>query len=283
MSWIGGSDLVVSLLAGMMIVPAAFITLGSADAVAQHSGPSLMFIILPQVFEQMGGVATVVGTIFFLLVLFAALTSAISLIETLVSIICDGLGWNRRTSLIAVIIWVVGVGCFVNAGYNGLSFIQPLGDGSTLLDSFDFISNSVLMPIVALLTLIFVGLDYQAEDPGGRDQAVVSVQAGEGMGCHGEVRRPRPTVSGQSWWRTCELNFGFIEDPERLPVDRDGFILFRIMMRHSSKSPMHMEHRAFVVVCSCMTATKAERRGGMGCPLRRSGGNKGSLCLEFFK
>ena len=156
-SWIGGSDLVVSLLAGMMIVPAAFITLGSADAVAQHSGPSLMFIILPQVFEQMGGVATVVGTIFFLLVLFAALTSAISLIETLVSIICDGLGWNRRTSLIAVIIWVVGVGCFVNAGYNGLSFIQPLGDGSTLLDFFDFISNSVLMPIVALLTLIFVG------------------------------------------------------------------------------------------------------------------------------
>lgn len=156
-SWIGGSDLVVSLLAGMMIVPAAFITLGSADAVAQHSGPSLMFIILPQVFEQMGGVATVVGTIFFLLVLFAALTSAISLIETLVSIICDGLGWNRRKSLIAVIIWVVGVGCFVNAGYNGLSFIQPLGDGSTLLDFFDFISNSVLMPIVALLTLIFVG------------------------------------------------------------------------------------------------------------------------------
>ncbi|MGI6536598.1 MAG: sodium-dependent transporter [Eggerthellaceae bacterium] len=156
-SWIGCSDLVVSLLAGMMIVPAAFITLGSADAVAQHSGPSLMFIILPQVFEQMGGVATVVGSIFFLLVLFAALTSAISLIETLVSIISDGLGWNRRKSLIAVIAWVVIVGCFVNAGYNGLSFIQPLGDGTTLLDFFDFISNSVLMPIVALLTLIFVG------------------------------------------------------------------------------------------------------------------------------
>lgn len=155
--WIGGSDLVVSLLAGMMIVPAAFLTLGSADAVAEHSGPSLMFVILPQVFEQMGDIAVVIGTIFFLLVLFAALTSAISLIETLVSIVCDGLNWNRRKSLIAVILWVVVVGSLINAGYNGLSFIQPLGDGSTLLDFADFISNSVLMPIVALLTLIFVG------------------------------------------------------------------------------------------------------------------------------
>jgi NSS family neurotransmitter:Na+ symporter len=155
--WIGASDLTVSLLAGLMIVPAAFLTLGSAEAVAEHSGPSLMFIILPQVFNQMGGVGTVIGAIFFLLVLFAALTSAISLVETLVSIVADGMSWNRRKSLIAVMLWVVIVGSFINAGYNGLSFIQPLGDGSTLLDFADFISNSVLMPIVALLTLIFVG------------------------------------------------------------------------------------------------------------------------------
>lgn len=155
--WIGGTDLVVSTLAGLMIVPAAFIAMGSAEAVAAKSGPSLMFITLPTVFEQMGGIAPIIGFAFFVLVLFAALTSAISLAEACVSIIADGTGWTRRKSLIVTIAVVVVAGVFVNLGYNGLSFIEPLGEGSTLLDLFDFISNSVLMPIVALLTVIFIG------------------------------------------------------------------------------------------------------------------------------
>ena len=111
----------------------------------------------PGVFGDMGGAATIVGFLFFLLVLFAALTSAISLTETCVSIISDGAGWSRKRSLITVIIFIVVAGCFVNAGYNALSFIQPLGEGSTMLDFFDFISNSVMMPIAALLTCVFVG------------------------------------------------------------------------------------------------------------------------------
>ena len=156
-AWIGGADLVVSMLAGLMIVPAAFMALGSAEAVAENAGPSLMFIILPGVFDQMGGAASVIGFIFFLLVLFAALTSAISLIEALVSIVSDTANWSRRKSLITVMIWVVLAGIFINAGYNGLSFIEPLGEGSSLLDLADFVSNSVLMPIVAFLTLVFVG------------------------------------------------------------------------------------------------------------------------------
>lgn len=155
--WIGGTDLVVSTLAGLMIVPAAFIAMGSAEAVAAKSGPSLMFITLPTVFEQMGGIAPIIGFAFFVLMLFAALTSAISLAEACVSIIADGTGWTRRKSLIVTIAVVVVAGVFVNLGYNGLSFIEPLGEGSTLLDLFDFISNSVLMPIVALLTVIFIG------------------------------------------------------------------------------------------------------------------------------
>ena len=155
--WIGGADLVVSMLAGLMIVPAAFMALGSAEAVAENSGPSLMFIILPGVFDQMGGAASVIGFVFFLLVLFAALTSAISLTEALVSLVSDSLSWSRRKSLIAVMAWVVLAGIFINAGYNGLSFLEPLGPGSSLLDLADFVSNSVLMPIVAFLTLVFVG------------------------------------------------------------------------------------------------------------------------------
>lgn len=154
---IAGFDLGISLLAGLMIVPAAFVAFGSGEAVSAASGPSLMFITLPQVFSNMGGAATVIGVVFFVLVLFAALTSAISLTEACVSIVQDGAGWSRKKALITVIS-VIGVsGLFINAGYNGLSFLQPLGDGSTLLDFADFISNSIMMPIAAFLTCIFVG------------------------------------------------------------------------------------------------------------------------------
>ena len=114
-----------------------------------------MFITLPQVFAGMGDAAVILGFVFFLLVTFAALTSAISLTETLVSIVADSLGWSRHKSLIAVIIWVVAVGIFINSGYNTFADLRLLG--MEVLDFFDFISNSVLMPIVALLTCIVIG------------------------------------------------------------------------------------------------------------------------------
>ena len=154
---IGGFDLGVSFIAGLLIVSAAFVAMGSGDAVAAKAGPSLMFVTLPTVFVDMGGMATIIGFLFFLLVLFAALTSAISLVETLVSIVHDGLQCTRAKALGIVIAFVVIAGAIINAGYNGLSFIEPLGAGSSILDFADFISNSVLMPIVALLTCVFVG------------------------------------------------------------------------------------------------------------------------------
>ena len=154
---IGCFDLGVSFIAGLLIVSAAFVAMGSGEAVATMAGPSLMFITLPTVFVDMGGMATIIGFLFFLLVLFAALTSAISLTETLVSIVQDGLKCTRGKALGIVIAFVVIAGALVNAGYNGLSFIEPLGEGSSLLDLADFFSNSVLMPIVALLTCVFVG------------------------------------------------------------------------------------------------------------------------------
>ncbi len=154
---IAGFDLIVSFLAGLMIVPAAFLALGLGEGGTMTAGPSLMFVTLPTVFQGMGGVATVIGIIFFVLVLFAAATSAISLIEACTSIIQDGMHWSRGKSLFACSIFVIAAGCFINAGYNGLIWIEPLGPGTQLLDFFDFISNSVMMPIVALLTCVFVG------------------------------------------------------------------------------------------------------------------------------
>ena len=154
---IAGATFGVSLLAGLMIIPATFAALGSGEAVAENSGPSLMFIILPQVFENMGGMAPILGFAFFVLVLFAAMTSSISLVETCTSIIADGTKCSRRRALVIVIVFVTVMGIVVNMGYSSLAFIQPLGEGSSILDLLDFISNSVMMPLAALMTCIFVG------------------------------------------------------------------------------------------------------------------------------
>ena len=113
-----------------------------------------MFVTMPKVFESMA-FGTAVGCIFFLLVLFAALTSSISLTETLVSIVTDKFGWSRKKGCAVITLFIVAVGVPVSLGFGVLDFIAPMG--MTLLDFFDFISNSVLMPIVAFLTCIFVG------------------------------------------------------------------------------------------------------------------------------
>ena len=113
-----------------------------------------MFITLPKVFDNMtlGGV---IGAVFFLLVLFAALTSSISLMETNVSIVRDKFGWDRGKGTVIVGIYVLLIGAVVSLGFGPLSFIKILGFG--ILDFFDFVSNSVLMPIVAILTCVCIG------------------------------------------------------------------------------------------------------------------------------
>lgn len=146
-----------AFLAGLMIVPAAFVAMGSAEAVASKSGPSLMFVILPNVFDQMGGIASIMGFLFFLLVVFAALTSSISLTETCVSIVQDSAHITRKKALIASMVFIFVMAMIVNMGYCQLAFIEPLGPGSTILDFLDFISNSVMMPLAALMACVFVG------------------------------------------------------------------------------------------------------------------------------
>ncbi|NCB92957.1 MAG: sodium-dependent transporter [Clostridia bacterium] len=146
-------DTGIAFLAGLMIVPAVFVFNGG-DASAINAGPGLMFITLPKVFASMP-IGTVIGALFFILVLFAALTSAISLMETVVSIVCDKLRWSRQLSTIVVTLFTLAVALPSSLGFGAWSGIQPLG--MSFLDFFDFISNSVLMPIVAMLTCIFIG------------------------------------------------------------------------------------------------------------------------------
>ncbi len=148
-------DTGIAFLAGLMVIPAVFAFSGGEADVGK--GPSLMFVMLPKVFEFMGPVAgRIVGILFFLLVLFAALTSSISLMETVVSIIMDKTGWKRKVTCVVVFLGSVIIGLPSALGFGVLSDIKPLGLDD-ILTFFDFISNSVIMPIVALLTCIFVG------------------------------------------------------------------------------------------------------------------------------
>lgn len=142
-----------AFFAGLMIIPSVFIFSGG-DASVLNSGPSLMFVTLPKVFNDMafGGV---IGTVFFLLVFFAALTSSISLMETIVSILMDRFNWSRRMTCVIVFVFVLLMGIPSSLGFGLWADFKPLG--MDILSAWDFLSNSVLMPIVALITCIFVG------------------------------------------------------------------------------------------------------------------------------
>lgn len=146
-------DTGIAFLAGLMIVPSVFVFSGG-DAAAINAGPGLMFVTLPKVFASMP-MGTVLGALFFILVLFAALTSSISLMETIVSILQDKLHWGRKISCIIVTLFSLLLALPSSLGFGAWSHIQPMG--MSFLDFFDFISNSLLMPVVALLTCMFVG------------------------------------------------------------------------------------------------------------------------------
>lgn len=146
-------DTGIAFLAGLMIIPAVFAFSGG-DKSALGAGPGLMFITLPKVFNSMklGGL---IGTVFFVMVLFAALTSAISLMETIVSIIMDKFHCKRMPACIITTVLAFAMGIPSSLGFGTLSHISF--QGMSILDIMDFVSNSVLMPIVAILTCIFVG------------------------------------------------------------------------------------------------------------------------------
>lgn len=145
-------DTAIAMLAGLMIIPAVFAFSGGAPETLQ-AGPSLMFITIPKVFASMG-FGNIAGTLFFLMVLFAALTSAISLAETGVSTFEDQLGWSRRSCSLLMGVIMLALGSASALGFSVLSFVTILG--MSILDFFDFLSNSIMMPLAALSTCILI-------------------------------------------------------------------------------------------------------------------------------
>ena len=146
-------DTGVAFLAGLMVIPAVFAFSGG-DPAALGQGSGLMFVTLPKVFNIMPG-GSVIGAVFFFMVLLAALTSSISLMETIVSIFYDKFKLDRKICCLIVLGICLALGIPSSLGYSVWAGVKIIG--MPFLDFFDFISNSVLMPIVALVTCIFVG------------------------------------------------------------------------------------------------------------------------------
>lgn len=150
-------DTLVAFLAGVMIIPAVYTFEGNAGM--ESSGPGLLFVTMPKVFAEMGGIGRFVGILFFAMILFAALTSAVSIMEAVVSSLMDGMriSRNKATGIETMIALIAALPvCF---GYNFLYFEAKLPNGTTaqILDIMDYISNNLLMPIVAILTCILIG------------------------------------------------------------------------------------------------------------------------------
>ena len=145
-------DTAIALLSGLMIVPAVYMFSGEEGL--KSSGVGLMFSTLPKVFADMpfGGL---IGLVFFVLVFFAAITSSISVLEAIVSNILDKFNWDRRKASLGVAIFTFFLGIPSALGFGVLGNVTPLG--MDFLTFFDYISNSILMPIVALFTCIMFG------------------------------------------------------------------------------------------------------------------------------
>ena len=145
-------DTAIAIMAGLMIIPAVFAFSGG-DPDKLQAGPSLMFVTIPKVFASMG-FGTAAGILFFLLVLCAALTSSIALTECAVSTFQDELGWGRKKATVIVGVIMLALGSLSSLGYGPLAGIRIIG--MQFLDFFDFLTNSVMMPIAAIATCLLI-------------------------------------------------------------------------------------------------------------------------------
>ena len=142
-------DTFVAVMAGLIIFPACF-----SFGVSPDSGPSLIFVTLPRVFEAMAG-GRIWGTLFFLFMTFAALSTVIAIFENILACLMDGLSWSRKKASIVnfIVILLTSIPCVL--GFNRLSGFSPLGEGTTILDLEDFLVSSILLPAGSLIVLLF--------------------------------------------------------------------------------------------------------------------------------
>ena len=142
-------DTFVALMAGLIIIPACF-----AFGVEPGAGPGLIFITLPNVFNQMPG-GRLWGSLFFLFMSFAALSTVVAVFESILSFGMDLWGWSRKKAVVINIVLVIILSLPAVLGFNVLSGIQPLGAGSTIMDLEDFIVSNNVLPLGSLVFIVF--------------------------------------------------------------------------------------------------------------------------------
>ncbi|MBP5598031.1 MAG: sodium-dependent transporter [Pseudobutyrivibrio sp.] len=157
-------DTAIAIFASLMIIPAVFAFSGG-DEGQLNAGPSLMFITMPKIFASMG-FGKLIGILFFALVLFAAVTSAIALTESAVATFADEFHWDRKRGVNVIAIIMVALGSLSSLGYGPLDDVRIIG--MQFLDFFDFLTNSIMMPIAALaiclLVVKFMGISRLEEE-----------------------------------------------------------------------------------------------------------------------
>ncbi|MCQ2352928.1 MAG: sodium-dependent transporter [Victivallaceae bacterium] len=151
-------DTAVAFLAGMMIIPA--VVAFGGKAAAEAAGPGLVFVTMPQVFANFAG-GRIAGVFFFILVLLAAATSAISLLETNVQTVCQELHVSRPRAIAICVLEIIAIGVITVLGYSVFKNFHPLAfidkyKNMDILDTLDFVSNNVMMPVAAIFTTILV-------------------------------------------------------------------------------------------------------------------------------
>jgi len=176
-------DTSISIIAGLIIFPASF-----AFNVDPGEGPGLVFVTLPNIFNSMAG-GRIWGTLFFIFMSFAAFSTVIAVFENIISFAVDLWGWSRKkASLInAILLIILSLPCIL--GFNVWSFIQPLGENSSILDLEDFIISYNLLPIGCLVYVLFCVSRYGW----GFDNYLAEVNTGEG------VKMPRYLKGYLTW------------------------------------------------------------------------------------
>lgn len=164
-------DTLVALLAGLAIIPASF-----AFGIDAGQGPGLVFVTLPNIFNQMAG-GQLWGTLFFIFMSFAALSTIIAVFENIISFAMDLWGWERKKAVIFNVILIIILSMPCVLGFNLWSDFAPLGDGSTIQDLEDFIVSNNLLPLGSLLYLLFCTSRYGW----GWDNFIAEADTGSGI------------------------------------------------------------------------------------------------------
>ena len=165
-------------MAGLIIIPACF-----SFGIEPGAGPSLIFITLPNIFNQMTG-GQIWGTLFFLFLSFAALSTVIAVFENIISFAIDLWGWSRKKSVLFNIVAIIILSMPCVLGYNVLSSFQPLGVGTNIMDLEDFLISSNVLPLGSLVYVLFCTTKYGW----GWNNFIEEANAGDGLSFPKNIR-----------------------------------------------------------------------------------------------